>query len=65
MGWGLVPELQVRAELASGELVNVYPGEPIDVPLYWHHWRNGGELLGELTRQLSRSARQWLIYKMD
>lgn len=65
MGWGLVPELQVRAELASGELVNVYPGEPIDVPLYWHHWRNGGELLGELTRQLSGSARQWLIYKTD
>ncbi|WP_019342269.1 LysR family transcriptional regulator ArgP [Stutzerimonas stutzeri] len=62
LGWGLVPELQVSAELASGALIDVYPGEPIDVPLYWHHWRNGGELLGELTRQLSRSARQWLIH---
>ena len=62
LGWGLVPELQVSAELASGALIDVYAGEPIDVPLYWHHWRNGGELLGELTRQLSRSARQWLIY---
>jgi len=62
LGWGLVPELQVGAELASGALVDVYPGDPIDVPLYWHHWRNGGELLAELTRQLSRSVRQWLIY---
>lgn len=62
LGWGLVPELQVSAELASGALIDVYPGEPIDVPLYWHHWRNGGELLGELTRQLSRSARRWLIH---
>lgn len=61
LGWGLVPELQVRAELASGVLVDVYEGEPIDVPLYWHHWRNGGELLAELTRQLSRSAKQWLV----
>lgn len=61
LGWGLVPELQVRAELASGALVDVFRGKPIDVPLYWHHWRNGGELLAELTQQLTRSARQWLV----
>lgn len=61
LGWGLVPELQVRAELASGALVDVFRGKPIDVPLYWHHWRNGGELLAELTRQLTHSARQWLV----
>lgn len=61
LGWGLVPELQVRAELASGALVDVSCGPPIDVPLYWHHWRNGGDLLAELTRQLRHSARQWLV----
>lgn len=61
LGWGLVPELQVRAELASGALVDVAGGLPIDVPLYWHHWRNGGELLAELTRTLGQSARQWLV----
>jgi len=26
------------------------------VPLYWHHWRNGGELLSELTDCLRRAA---------
>jgi len=61
LGWGLVPELQVRAELASGALVDVFHGQPIDVPLYWHHWRNGGELLAELTRQLTRAAPEWLV----
>lgn len=61
LGWGLVPELQVRAELASGALVDVAGGPPIDVPLYWHHWRNGGELLAELTRALGQAARQWLV----
>jgi len=61
LGWGLVPELQVSSELASGALVDVFQGMPIDVPLYWHHWRNGGDLLAELTRQLVRSARQWLV----
>ena len=61
LGWGLVPELPVEAELASGALVNVFQGPPIDVPLYWHHWRNGGDLLAELTRQLTRSVGRWLI----
>ncbi|HCH75429.1 MAG TPA: ArgP/LysG family DNA-binding transcriptional regulator, partial [Pseudomonas sp.] len=32
LGWGLVPELQVRGELARGELVDVLSGPPIDVP---------------------------------
>ena len=61
LGWGMVPELQVQAELASGALVDVAGGPPIDVPLYWHHWRNGGELLAELTRALGQAARQWLV----
>jgi LysR family transcriptional regulator (chromosome initiation inhibitor) len=61
LGWGLVPELQVRGELARGELVDVLSGPPIDVPLYWHHWRNGGQLLDELTRHLVRCTRDWLL----
>lgn len=61
LGWGLVPELQVRGELASGALVDVFRAIPIDVPLYWHHWRNGGALLAELTQQLTRSVRHWLV----
>lgn len=60
-GWGLVPELQVAGELARGELVELLPDQPVDVPLYWHHWRNGGELLGELTRQLVRAAERLLV----
>ncbi|MGL6162272.1 LysR family transcriptional regulator ArgP [Microbulbifer sp.] len=61
LGWGLVPELQVAGELARGELVELLPERSVDVPLYWHHWRNGGELLGELTRQLLRAAEGLLV----
>lgn len=64
-GWGLVPELQVQAELASGALCEIIPGRPLDVPLYWHHWRSGGELLAELTRHLQRQARDWLVPLAD
>ncbi|KAF1054919.1 MAG: HTH-type transcriptional regulator ArgP [Stenotrophomonas maltophilia] len=61
LGWGLVPELQVAAELAAGELVDLLPGRGIDVPLYWHHWRNGGELLASLTRHLVSRASACLV----
>ncbi|SDR95070.1 LysR family transcriptional regulator, chromosome initiation inhibitor [Halopseudomonas litoralis] len=58
LGWGLVPASQIRSELAAGRLQEVLPGNPVDVPLYWHYWRNGGRLLDALTRQLARTALQ-------
>jgi LysR family transcriptional regulator (chromosome initiation inhibitor) len=61
MGWGLVPELQVGEQLRRGVLVEVVLNKPIDVPLYWHHWRNGGQLLTRLTEHLTRQAGQWLV----
>ncbi|MDT4890887.1 HTH-type transcriptional regulator ArgP [compost metagenome] len=56
-----MPEQQVGAQLARGELRELIPDHPIDVPLYWHHWRHGGELLGLLTDQLARAAGRWLV----
>ncbi len=61
LGWGLVPELQAREQLAQGSLVELVAERPIDVPLYWHHWRSGGQLLGQLTDHLRRNAGQWLV----
>ncbi|MDD0974489.1 LysR family transcriptional regulator ArgP [Pseudomonas fontis] len=61
IGWGLVPELQVREQLASGRLVEILADKPIDVPLYWHHWRNGGQLLVHLTDHLRQHAGNWLV----
>ncbi|PTS85534.1 ArgP/LysG family DNA-binding transcriptional regulator [Pseudomonas sp. HMWF032] len=60
-GWGLIPELQVQGELARGELVELLAEQPIDVPLYWHHWRNGGELLNQLTQHLAQAAGKSLV----
>jgi LysR family transcriptional regulator (chromosome initiation inhibitor) len=61
LGWGLVPALQVQAQLARGELVELLPGHHLDVPLYWHHWRQGGELLQQLTSHLRRATVNALI----
>lgn len=61
IGWGLVPEIQVREARAAGRLRELLADRPIDVPLYWHHWRNGGSLLVSLTRHLQRRAGDWLL----
>ena len=61
LGWGLMPELHVQEHLASRALVELVPGRAIDVPLYWHHWRNGGQLLAQLTEHLQRVAHRWLV----
>jgi LysR family transcriptional regulator (chromosome initiation inhibitor) len=61
LGWGLVPALQAQEQLARGELVELLPGQHVDVPLYWHHWRQGGELLDSLTGHLLRATRSKLI----
>jgi LysR family transcriptional regulator (chromosome initiation inhibitor) len=60
LGWGMVPELQARSLLASGALVELLPGRPVDVALYWHHWRNGSRLLDQLGRYLADHAGQAL-----
>lgn len=60
MGYGLIPERQVARELAEGTLVDLDPDSFIDVPLYWHHWRHGGQVLEALTDHLLAHSRQWL-----
>jgi LysR family transcriptional regulator (chromosome initiation inhibitor) len=60
-GWGLLPELHCREWIERGTLRELTPGHPIDVPLYWHHWRSGGAALQALTEHLSISAGRWLL----
>jgi LysR family transcriptional regulator, chromosome initiation inhibitor len=60
MGWGMIPEVQVRADLDRGRLVEIVPGRHTDVPLYWQHWRLESPLMADLTSAISGSARGWL-----
>jgi LysR family transcriptional regulator (chromosome initiation inhibitor) len=61
LGWGLVPQLQAREQLAEGALVELLPDNPLDVPLYWHYWRSGGQLLEQLTEALFEACRHGLV----
>lgn len=61
LAWGLVPELQVLDQLKQRLLVELLPNRPTDVPLYWHHWRNSGEVLEQFTEHLAHSSKRWLV----
>ena len=38
LGWGLIPDVQMR-QFGQVELVELAPGRPMDVPLYWQQWK--------------------------
>lgn len=57
-GWGVsvLPELRVREQLASGELVNLAPRHQLGVALYWHCWNLSSDVLDGLSAALRGAA---------
>jgi LysR family transcriptional regulator (chromosome initiation inhibitor) len=56
LGWGMIEEEAVEADLAAGRLVEVAPGKHVDVPLYWQHWKLDSAVLAALTAAVLRAA---------
>jgi len=61
LGFGLLPELQMQAHFANGELIDLAPGYHLDTPLYWHHWQTESPLLQQLRLQVLACARRCLV----
>ena len=57
-GWGVsvLPELQVRDLLRAGALVDLMPGQALQVGLYWHCWNLDSAVLDALTHALQTAA---------
>lgn len=56
MGWGLQPQALIASHLDDGSLVELVPGTPLDVPLYWQHARAASGLLDGLSRDVLAAA---------
>lgn len=56
LGFGMVPEFQLREYLKQGDLVEIIPEAQTDVMLYWHHWKKQSEQLVKLTECIIRCA---------
>lgn len=50
--WGMVPDLQMKSQLESGDVIEFAPGKSIEVPLYWHSWNLATATGKQLTQQL-------------
>lgn len=60
MGWCLNPAQLVTGHLASGRLVELLPGQYLDVPLFWQVNRLAADRLADLTRAVVATARREL-----
>lgn len=58
LGWGMNPEMLVAGHLAAGRLVELVPGTPLDVRLYWQASRIAP--LGVVSAALKRKAKTTL-----
>ncbi|TVQ69749.1 MAG: LysR family transcriptional regulator ArgP [Oceanospirillales bacterium] len=60
LGYGMMPELQVKAEIENGSLIDLVPGYSLDVPLYWHYWQMESPVMETLRQSVLKAARQAL-----
>lgn len=61
IGYGMVPELDYKDALLTGELVDLAPGKHSDIPLYWHCWKAQSPRVEKLTFCLVREAKALLL----
>lgn len=60
LGWGMIPEPQLRPDLDAGRLVTLGARAQVDVPLHWQRWRLDSPALARLTAVVRRVARAHL-----
>jgi len=60
LGWGLNPEVLVRAHIEAGRLVLIGNTPTYDVPLFWQFNRVTAHALKPLTRVVTQTAKRWL-----
>jgi LysR family transcriptional regulator (chromosome initiation inhibitor) len=61
LAWAMNPEALVAPHLATGALVELVPGTPLDVPLHWQFTRLAAPALAPVTEAIRASARARLV----
>lgn len=60
LGWGMLPEVQMREWHKQGLLVDLAPQRPTDVAFYWHCWKVQAPRMERLSTALVQAARDIL-----
>ncbi|WP_020410114.1 LysR family transcriptional regulator ArgP [Hahella ganghwensis] len=58
--WGMVPDVQSREFLLSGQVVELKPDSPLNIELYWHIWDLKSRMSQRLTDAIIQHARKVL-----
>lgn len=61
MGWGMHPHALIESHLSDGSLVELVPGAPLDIQLYWQYARSAAEPLERLTASVRNAASAALL----
>ena len=61
LGFGLVPEMQIQTQLASGKLIELIPEARTEIPLYWHHWKQQSMPLQQISQTILQQCQHILI----
>jgi LysR family transcriptional regulator, chromosome initiation inhibitor len=65
LGWGLQADVQMQMQwpgvMQAGDLLDLYPGQHVDIALYWHHWSQESAQAARLTQAVIRAAQQALL----
>lgn len=56
LGFGWIPAFQARDAMLQKKLVEVIQDKPLELSLYWHHWKQQSPQLELLTQILCREA---------
>ncbi|CAM4134061.1 LysR family transcriptional regulator ArgP [Acinetobacter pragensis] len=56
LGYGWLPDYQAAQYLKEEKLIEAAPDLHLELPLYWHHWKQQSEVLDTLTRLLRTQA---------
>jgi LysR family transcriptional regulator, chromosome initiation inhibitor len=60
LGWGMQADIQSPEDLRCGVLVDLFPGQWVDVPLFWHHWQREAPQAARLTLAIKAAAHKLL-----
>ena len=61
LGWGMSPDQLAREAIDAGHLVELAPGKPVDVALYWQFWRLNVQALQHMTQAVQQAAAASLL----
>jgi LysR family transcriptional regulator, chromosome initiation inhibitor len=56
LGWGMQADIQAPHDLPSGVLVDLFPSQFVDVPLFWHHGQREAPQAARLTLAIKAAA---------